>query len=245
MLGFIKLSARIAFWVITHTVFPILRLLLMLTGWKGREKEFCAQLLSDPEIEGFLVRNGLAPALMQLRAALQAMPNAPKMSSHEDMKWGKFIMEYGANPRPDMVPDYLDYLSRVGTTGSTELPTFGAVYALLGRHPELEPCFSRHAALVDDLSKRAAAAEPDRPGWNDFYMARWFVLREDDDAACIARRTTLPGMVGSTCRWMANSVAEQMPEFREALERGGYDFAQPDMRAAIVADDKKEEHFQC
>jgi len=44
-------------------------------------------------------------------------------------------------------------------------------------------------------------------------------------------------MVGSTCTWMANSVAQQVPAFREALERVGYEFPQLDMRQAIEHDD--------
>jgi hypothetical protein len=43
-------------------------------------------------------------------------------------------------------------------------------------------------------------------------------------------------MVGSTCTWMADSVAQQIPAFREALERVGYEFQAPDFKAAVEAE---------
>lgn len=63
-------------------------------------------------------------------------------------------------------------------------------------------------------------ANPSRPGWNDFHMVRWLMLRREDDLHEIMRRSTLPdGPVGSSCRWMVDSMREQNKDFAIAVAR--------------------------
>lgn len=56
-------------------------------------------------------------------------------------------------------------------------------------------------------------------GWNDYHMCRWLILGRDEDVAEIQQRATWGGEVGRLALWMQDSVADQIPEFREALKR--------------------------
>jgi hypothetical protein len=130
------------------------------------------------------------------------------------------VQGYGANPQPERIPEILDLIDQscAITEERTELPAAGAVLALIELRPELaqSPEFE---PIYKDAMDVLGNVDQGRAGWNDFYMARWFVLRGDTIVRELARRTTIPGMVGSTATWMVNSVASQLPEFRAAVER--------------------------
>jgi hypothetical protein len=130
------------------------------------------------------------------------------------------VQAYGANPQPERIPEILDLLdqSNAITEERTELPAAGAVLALIELRPELAKA-PEFEPLWKDAMDVCATVDQGRAGWNDFYMARWFVLRGDTIVRELARRTTIPGMVGSTATWMMVSVASQLPEFRAAVER--------------------------
>lgn len=77
--------------------------------------------------------------------------------------------------------------------------------------------------------------EPDRPGWNDYYMVRWILTREQAAADEIHKRAAHVGYarsiteltadsgpwdyVGATAAWMAKCQREENPEFDAALRR--------------------------
>jgi hypothetical protein len=130
------------------------------------------------------------------------------------------VQGYGANPQPERIPEILALIdeSCAITEERTELPAAGAVLALIELRPELaqSPEFE---PIYKDAMDVWEKTDSSRAGWNDFYMARWFVLRRDNIVQELARRTKIPGMVGSTATWMMVSVANQLPEFRAAVER--------------------------
>ena len=238
----IKLFLRIVYTVASWTAVPFFKFCFRHSQWNNKPLEFARVALSDPDLVRVLTDSGQAHMLVQIRSQVEAMLAAPKPPTEEDREWGAFIQNYGANPQPDMVPEYFRYVIRGGTTGSTELPIAGAIVALCQHHAEEWTAWRKVPEFVKlfDQAVEWQHADPARAGWNDFYMMQWCVLRQDSIAAEIAERTKLPGMVGGTCAWMANSVAQQIPAFREALVRVGYDFAPPDMRAAVESDMGKE-----
>lgn len=66
------------------------------------------------------------------------------------------------------------------------------------------------------------ALRPDRPGWNDYWMARWMVTREPEAVKEIHRRAAhIPPIgkwyvVAETAAWMVNSTMVQDHEFNHA-----------------------------
>jgi hypothetical protein len=70
--------------------------------------------------------------------------------------------------------------------------------------------------------------KPERPGWNDYYMTRWQLAKEQSAAEEIHRRQkhiALPDMTGGpwqqvawTANWMADSQRQQDPEFDAAMK---------------------------
>jgi hypothetical protein len=123
-------------------------------------------------------------------------------------------------PNPENAPSLLDSLSRSKGMGahSTDLPTCGAALALFELRPDLisTPQFGPLYIQAQDICFKA---ERDRPGWNDFHMVQWFILRRDETVVELARRSRLPGMIGSSATWMMNSVSSQMPAFKTVVER--------------------------
>lgn len=84
--------------------------------------------------------------------------------------------------------------------------------------------------LAGDPEKRASLenllqtlltsiGKEDRPGWSDYYAARWGVLGRDEDMEKIVRREKEPGAIGESARWMVQSLSEQFPHFRAAHDR--------------------------
>jgi hypothetical protein len=186
-------------------------------------------MLNDPDIVKALTDAGMAAMLLQLQQQVDTLAaNAPrgpsrKPPTEEDMEWGMFIQNYGENPQPDMVPEYFRYVLRGGTTGSTELPTAAAVFALVRSRPHWADEWRQEFPELFKKAEQWMQADPNRAGWNDFYMVQWFVLRDDQIVGVLKGRAEIPGPVGDTCKWMLNSVSQQMPAFAEALERVGYD----------------------
>jgi hypothetical protein len=219
-------------------VLPVCKVVYRLT-WKGTLAQFVIALTEDADVVRMATDSGMADYLGKLQERALAMANAPRPPTEEDRMWGDFLTHYGENPQPDIVPEYFRYLLRQGTTSETEMPNAGAIAALAQRHPDhyaqwrVNPQFLElfeHAALLWQQTDLG------RTGGNDFYMAQWFILRTDTIAQIIAKRTELPGMAGATCRWMMSSVANQMADFRAALERVGYEFPAPDMKQAVEED---------
>lgn len=224
------------------TAIPLFVFAFRHSEWKGKEKQFVRTLVNDPDLVDFATRSGAAQMLVMFQQRVEQMMLVPPAPTEEERKWGEFIQNYGADPQPHKVPEFLEYIKASGTVGSTELPTLGALDALCFRHPELSDAWQvQFRDVFDDLSYKGSLAGQDRPGWNDYYMAAWFVTREDDYARKIAERTKLPGMVGYTCAWMANSVAQQIPAFQQALDRVGYEFPAPDMGGAVLHDAVKDD----
>jgi hypothetical protein len=250
MLKSVKFALRAIYKLCNWTLLPIFMFAFRRSKWKENPLEFGRVFLSDPDVVKVATDAGQAALLVQLRGQLGALARMPKAPTREDRDWGLFIQNYGENPQPDMVPAYLEYIQKGGTTGSTELPTAGAVHALCVKHPRESGKWRADFPEVFAKASEAMNADPSRPGWNDYYMVDWFVRRTDETAANIAERTKLPGMVGATCTWMAKSVAQQIPAFKEAMERVGYKFPEPDMKAAILHDNpnfkdavEAERHF--
>jgi len=233
LIRLIKLWLWISFKFTMWVFLPIGELIYRLT-WKGTPQQLVMALAEDPLIVRIATENGLLHILDIYKQKVMAMANAPKPVAQEDIEWRMFIQNYGENPQPDMVPEYLRYLIRGGTTGSTELPTAGALVALCQCHNDEWEQWRKVPGFLQ-LFEQALEwqQDPARPGWNGFYMVQWFILRSDDLAREIAERTKIPGIVGSTCTWMANSVAQQMPAFREALERVGYEFPRPEIMTGM------------
>lgn len=76
------------------------------------------------------------------------------------------------------------------------------------------------------MCRRKMEKIPSRPGWNDYWMARWQLSKENRCSQEIHRRVEhVSGPKGSdwyyvslTARWMARSQAEQNPEFAAAMD---------------------------
>jgi len=244
LIRLIKLAGFLLFKLTMWFGIPIGKLLYKLT-WKGTPAEFALALFEDPDITEVATNAGMLHVLELYKQKCLAIVNAPKPPTEEDRMWAEFITHYGENPQPDIVPEYFRYLIRGGTTGTTVLPTAGALVALCRKHRDLHSEWQKTPEFLA-LFKKALewqTTEASRRGWNDFFMAQWFILRDDAIAATIARRAHLPGMTGATCRWMANSVAQQMPAFREALERAGYDFPPIDLAAAVPPPRTGTQHY--
>lgn len=235
MLRFLKFCWSVFYRVASWTFLPVFLFLFRRSQWKDRPFDFARALLNDPDVVQSLTGAGIAAMLIQLLQQVETMvANAPrggdrKTPTEEDREWGLFIQDYGENPQPDMVPEYFRYVLRGGTTGSTELPTLGAVLALTLRHRDMDEHWRAEFPALFDLLEQWQEADPLRAGWNDFYMVQWFVLRDDQLVRILKGRAEIPGVVGDTCKWMLNSVSQQIPAFAEALERVGYEFPETRM----------------
>ena len=250
MLRFLKFCWSVFYHVASWTFLPVFLFLFRRSQWKDRPFDFARALLNDPDVvqsltgagmEAVLIQllqsltgAGMAAVLIQLQQQVETMvANAPrgdrKPPTEEDREWWLFIQDYGENPQPDMVPEYFRYVLRGGTTGSTELPTLGAVLALTLRHRDMDEHWRAEFPALFDLLEQWQEADPLRAGWNDFYMVQWFVLRDDQLVRILKGRAEIPGVVGDTCKWMLNSVSQQIPAFAEALERVGYEFPETRM----------------
>jgi hypothetical protein len=161
-----------------------------------------------------------------------------KAHSPEALVWDTFIQNYGANPEPDKVPDFFKWMLETGGLEErrSELPMAAAVIALAERHSDLAPKWkASFPGLFQFVVEVCVKADQDRAGWNDYYMCRWFILRDDDTVREIVRRTQRDGDIGATASWMALSVGHQYPDFASALERCG--FQQPTVDAEFDCGD--------
>lgn len=198
--------------------------LLILALGKHRAKKLLYDLISDPDImrrvqaAGPMAAQSLADAGNQLRRV-----------DPESVQWEAFIRDYGVAPQPLEVAEYLAFVqeSRALDDAAMQLPVCGSLLAFCLRHPELEPEWkAEFKDVFDKVNAVMAFADSTRPGWNDFYMVQWFILRTDDIVSELVQRAKLPGQAGGTCTWMLNSVAGQDSAFKDALERaGGFAFS--------------------
>jgi hypothetical protein len=123
------------------------------------------------------------------------------------------------------------YLIRHGGSGFG--PFLGIMEVLLERkHVGTSRSFVRRAIgtgfvkLGVRICRRKMEKIPSRPGWNDYWMARWQLTKENRAAEEIHRRVEhVSGPEGSdwyyvnlTARWMARSQAEFNPEFAAAMD---------------------------
>jgi hypothetical protein len=163
---------------------------------------------------------------------------AMKAHTPEALEWDAFIQNYGANPRPDEVPALFTWILETGALEDrrSELPMAAAVIALAERYPDLAPKWkASFPGLFQFVVEICVKADQERAGWNDYYMCRWFILRDDDTVREIVRRTQRDGDIGATASWMALSVGHQYPDFASALERCG--FQQPTVDAEFDCGD--------
>jgi len=189
LIRIVKVSLWCLFKLTLWFAFPLWKLLYRMT-WKGTPQQFVIALTEDPEIVNIATNAGLLGVLKIYQQRGMAMAGAPMPPTQEDREWAEFIQNYGENPQPDMVPAYLEYIQRGGTTGSTILPTFGATDALCWKHRDLRAGWvAQFADLFARLEEESERMDKDRPGWNDYHMVRWFIERDDNRAAIIAERT--------------------------------------------------------
>jgi hypothetical protein len=230
LIKFVKFCWSIWYFILCWTFLPVFMFLFRRSEWQARPFDFARAMLNDPDIVKALTDAGMAAMLLQLQQQVDTLAaNAPrgpsrKPPTEEDMEWGMFIQNYGENPQPDMVPEYFRYVLRGGTTGSTELPTAAAVIALVHSRPHWADEWRQEFPELFKKAEQWMHADPNRAGWNDFYMVQWFILRDDEIVKVLKARAEIPGIVGDTCKWMLNSVSQQIPAFAEALERVGYEF---------------------
>jgi len=193
--------------------------------------QFAFELCNDPQVREMAIRAGMAGALAQLEGAMRAMAasNAPSRPepSDEAVKWAQFVQDFGSDPsdsgRADLIPKWIEYAKSLMDDPSQEFPTAGAGLAFCERYPLISESWDREFIA---RCMKVLKNDSERPGWNDYYMARWFVLRDDSTAKTIASLPHAEGPRGYTARWMVNSVCQQMPAFREAMARVGYDFGE-------------------
>lgn len=129
------------------------------------------------------------------------------------------------DPEPDGRIEYiLTLLMRTGAIKdpSTQMPLAGAALALFELDDQ-EFCDSLKTSAVFqpfyvDCLEVKRTADPERVGWNDYYMARWMILRDEETVKEIAQRCKVPGMIGSTATWMVNSCAQRFPDFKAQIE---------------------------
>lgn len=148
-----------------------------------------------------------------------------KAQAPESQEWQAFIQNYGATPQPDQVPELFAWMLDAGVLEdrSTELPMAAAVLALADRHNERRDKWeAEYPQVFQSAIAVCLRTGPERAGWNDYYMCRWFVLRDDISVQEIVRRTQQDGDIGATATWMVSSVSNQITEFKLALDRVGY-----------------------
>jgi len=183
--------------------------------------------LSHPKMQQGAAAVGVPDMLDRADAAIANM----KAHAPESVQWQNFIENYGGNPEPDKVADLFAWMLESGALEDqrSELPMAAVIIALGDRHQELQDDWRQE---FPELFRLAGAVcltcEPERSGWNDYYMARWFILRGDDTVRELIRRTERDGEIGATASWMVASVSNRIPEFAKALERGGYQGQQMD-----------------
>src|ERR1700689_3806507 len=137
LIKLIKLAGWFVFKLAMWVLLPIGKLIYRLT-WKGTPQDFVTALVTDPQITRAATEAGMAGILQMYAAKLRDIASMRPPITQEDRDWGMFIQNYGENPQPDMVPAYFRYVIKGGTTGSTELPTAGAIVALCQRHASKE-----------------------------------------------------------------------------------------------------------
>src|SRR5271166_3491425 len=184
--------------------------------------------MTHPKIQAGAAAVGVPDMADRAAAAMASL----KAHSPESMEWQAFIQEYGANPEPDEVPALFAWMleDSVLEDRRTELPMAAVVIALVDRHSDKAMAWrAQFSQLLQAAAAVCITCGQDRAGWNDYYMVRWFVLRDDDTVRELIRRTQQDGDVGATASWMVSSVSSQIPAFAEALERvGGYEHPKVD-----------------
>jgi hypothetical protein len=154
----------------------------------------------------------------------------------EAQDWQRFIQNYGEIPAQDAVPAFLNWLGQSGMLHDerTELPMAAAALSLAERHPDRMDAWGKDFNDLFKESKRVLLrCAPDRPGWNDFHMVRWFVLRQDETVQELVKRASTEGTVGQSCSWMLTSVGRQNPSFAAALRRVGWEPPKPTVAPVI------------
>jgi len=186
LIRIIKVTMWIVFKFTMWIGLPFWKLLYRLM-WRGTPQQFVIALTEDPDIVRRATETGMAGILKMYQQKCMAIADAPKSPTQEDRDWAEFIQNYGENPQPDMVPEYLKYLKRIGTTESTILPTWGATEALCAKHRALRAKWvAEFTDFFCKLEEESEHMNKDRPGWNDYHMVRWFIERDDARAAIIA-----------------------------------------------------------
>jgi hypothetical protein len=222
------LVLRVAMFFCQWIAYPMLRLYGKLVG--KTPMQMIAETLSDPRLRDQCARLGLAGALTQYEQAVhKQMAGLPAAAyTQADRDWQEFLLHYGERPAPERIPEWFAYLASWYLASwfdeqPRELIAAGILDALDGRHPELA-LTERYPDLYRRAGESVQTASQDRPGRNDYELARWFILRSPESAARVASLANLAGARGYTARWMIRSVAQQMPDFRQAMLDAGYDF---------------------
>jgi len=108
------------------------------------------------------------------------------------------------------------------TTRETELVALGILDGLLEAFPEAEsswrqgyPFAFEGAEVVRLLTNERTDG---RPGWNDYYMARWFLSHDRRHVVSMLNRIQLPNPdIGGSCIWMLRSCSIRHPELAQQV----------------------------
>jgi len=101
-------------------------------------------------------------------------------------------------------------------TIATMYPTMGLYEALWeSGFPPRRPLFGKFFLWT---VHRKAKQLGDRPGVNDYLMAKWLITRHPKYIAQIVERSRRDDPVGWSCRWMVASVSQRNPEFAAAVD---------------------------
>lgn len=94
-------------------------------------------------------------------------------------------------------------------------PALGLLEAFLEERI-VAPDWKTNAALWYFRRKKDEFGE--RPGLNDYLMAKWLITRNPQYLAELKIRAAREDQSGYTCRWMLSSVAQRIPELNDQLE---------------------------
>ncbi len=152
-------------------------------------------------------------------------------------------MNWGQQERQKMAAAFELYCQRPTHENGMILLTFAGDWMSAREFAAFGPCL----AIVEVLNERAQFKrsfsprfvqrwvmprmlrrflKPDRPGWNDYYMARWQLTKEQACVREIHRRAVhlavphgneMWAMVRFTAQWMVNSQRAENAEFDAAL----------------------------
>jgi len=127
---------------------------------------------------------------------------------------------YG-EPHPERIPEILatfrdcTWAHRPGR----DLPMAGALLGFETLYPDKKETWRSEFPAVYRFAERATQTDKQSPAWNDYYIAQWFITRDDKCLDSLLDRVAEGGEVGFETRLSLENWSERCAPFRVNLER--------------------------